>query len=267
MSLPYASSQALPPYCALLIVDAKDFTGNPSIQHSAMAAEIPALVEEAFRRCDGSEIWDQRWMLGHTGDGIALGFNPEHLPRLIHPLLVTLQHTLAERNRKATRDDALIRLRVSLHVGPISASDAGEFEAGNGKPRNDAHRLLDSAPVKAILAASSARTTHVAAILSERVFEDAVLSGYTGRDPDHFLPVRATVAGKSFVENAWLYVPEPSGSLLRTDILGERVMQDVTQRTDAERSPSASRVSMRVDTNSGQMFGVVHGGVHNADRR
>ncbi|MGK5643220.1 hypothetical protein ACSNOK_33770, partial [Streptomyces sp. URMC 126] len=93
---------------------------------------------------------------------------------------------------------------------------------GNGTPRNDTHRLLDSRPVRAILAASSESITQVAAILSQRVFEDAVLSGYTRRHPDQFIEVPATVEGKNFQQRAWLYVPAPSGNLYDRRILGER---------------------------------------------
>lgn len=257
---PFSSSRVLPPYRALLIVDAKDFTGNPSVQHAQIAAEIPALVEEAFGRAQLSEIWDTIRFSAHTGDGVALGFPPEYLPYLVHPLLDELQRVLKERNTKAGRYDALIRLRASLHVGPLPDSGEERVGDGDGKPRNDAHRLLDSVAVKAMLAGSSDHVTYVAAILSQRVFEDVVQAGYAGRHPDHFIPVRATVPGKNFGEDAWLYVPEPSGSLFQEAVLGADVVREV--RAPAEATPGEPSNGVRVEQNYGMTAGVVHGGMH-----
>ncbi len=261
---PYSSSRVLPPYRALLIVDAKDFTGNPSVQHAQIAAEIPALVEQAFNRAHMSEIWDTIRFSAHTGDGVALGFPPEYLPYLVHPILDELQRVLKDRNAQAGRYDPLIRLRVSLHVGPLPDSGEQRVGDGDGKPRNDAHRLLDSVPVKAMLAGSSDHVTHVAAILSQRVFEDVVQAGYAGRHPDHFIPVRATVPGKSFGEDAWLYVPEPSGSLFQEGVLGTEVLREVRAPAESRSasSPAEHSSGVHVGTNSGQVAGVAHGGMH-----
>ncbi|MET9658013.1 hypothetical protein [Streptomyces sp. NPDC006510] len=131
------------------------------------------------------------------------------MPFVIHPWLFTLQEVLTEFNIHAL--GALpIRLRVSLHIGPLP--DTGDEFGGNGTVRNDTHRLLDSRPVKAVLASSKENVTQVAAVLSDRCYQDAVASGYTGRHPDHFIEVPATVEGKLFAQRARLHVPLPSGS-------------------------------------------------------
>jgi len=46
--VPGSESRPLPPYRALLAVDAKDFTGLPSVQHSAVSELIPQLVDRAL---------------------------------------------------------------------------------------------------------------------------------------------------------------------------------------------------------------------------
>nr|WP_037678997.1 hypothetical protein [Streptomyces catenulae] len=229
----------MPPYRGVVAVDAKDFTGYPAVQHGVISQTVPQLLEVSFERAGLAEVWRERRFPAPTGDGYVFGFDPARMPFLIHPWLNTLQEVLAEFNVHST-GAVRIRLRVSLHIGPLP-DDGAEFD-GNGTPRNDTHRLLDSVPVKAMLAASSENVTQVAAILSDRCYQDAVAGGYTGRHLDHFLEVPATVEGKPFAQRAWLYVPAPSGNLYDPRILGEEV-------TGARRDPDGhgARNAARAD--------------------
>ncbi|RBM22147.1 hypothetical protein [Streptomyces sp. PT12] len=209
---PNAESRPLPGYRALLAVDAKDFTGLVAVQHSAVSALIPELVDRALVAAGLTDLKDAKSFPANTGDGIVFGFAPAYLPFVVHPFLRTLDGVLGEHN--AQRIAPRLRLRASVHVGPLPEAD------GNGTVRNDTHRLLDSRPVKAILATpGSERTTHLAAILSHRVYEDAILGGYTGLGPDHFIEVPATVEGKHYAQRAWLHIPSPSGQLLRNGVI------------------------------------------------
>lgn len=210
IAAPYTHSRPLPPYRGILAVDAKDFTGRPAIEHEAVSRVVPELLKTALLRTDLGDLWEDRAFPATIGDGYVFGFDPARMPFVIHPLLLALQVVLTDFN-VLSHGAVPIRLRVSLHVGPLPET-RDEF-GGNGTARNDTHRLLDSRPVKAVLTSHNENITHVAAILSERCYEDAVASGYTGRHPDHFVEVAATVEGKSFSRRAWLYVPQPSGPL------------------------------------------------------
>ncbi|ARQ69988.1 hypothetical protein [Streptomyces marincola] len=222
---PNAESRPLPGYRALLAVDAKDFTGLASIQHSAVSMVITELVDRALTAAGLTELRDTKSFPNNTGDGIVFGFDPRHLPFVVFPFLRTLDGLLGRHNGQYV--SPRLRLRASVHVGPLPEAD------GNGTARNDTHRLLDSRPVKAILAMpGSEHTTHLAAILSQRVYEDVVLGGYAGLGPDHFIEVPATVDGKPFAQRAWLHIPSPSGHLLRHGILS-------TIEESAEPAPAA----------------------------
>ncbi|MFB7667552.1 hypothetical protein ACFC1R_27030 [Kitasatospora sp. NPDC056138] len=267
-ALPHSRSQGLPPYRGIVAVDAKDFTGYPAIEHGLITQAIPQLLQQSFERADLAAVWRDRRFPASTGDGYVFGFEPTWMPFLIHPWLHTLQEVLSEFNVHSM-GTVSIRLRVSLHIGPLPDS-GGEFD-GNGTPRNDTHRLLDSRPVKAMLAASNANVTQVAAILSDRCYQDAVAGGYTGRHPDHFIEVPATVEGKRFDQRAWLYVPAPSGNLYDRRILGDRVVDDqesgresaeADQRASGERKARRAPqmpVTQRVDRGN-LNNGTVHGG-------
>ncbi len=218
ISGPYTRSRPLPPYRGVLAVDAKDFTGRPAIEHEAVSRAVPELLKTALSRAELRDLWDDRKFPASTGDGYVFGFDPACLPFVIHPLLLTLQDVLTDFN-VLSHGAVPIRLRVSLHVGPLP--ETGDEFSGNGTARNDTHRLLDSRPVKAVLASHKENITHVAAILSDRCYEDAVAGGYTGRHPDHFVEVAATVDGKRFSQRAWIYVPQPSGPLYEEPVDAE----------------------------------------------
>jgi hypothetical protein len=209
--IPFERSVDLPPYRAILAVDAKGFTTEPGSSHEAISKGLLDLVGDALNGAGLHAEWERPAFLGPTGDGFAVGFPTRVLPYLVDPFPRLLQERLAEHNRQAR---SRLQLRVSLHVGPLPADPENPYWTGNGDSRNDTHRLLDSAPVKAVLAAASPRVTFVACIFSDRVFEDVIAAGYAGMQPDHCLPVTATVDGKAFSRQAWLYLPVVSGNLL-----------------------------------------------------
>lgn len=228
---PYAESRPLPPYRALFAVDAKDFTGLPAVQHGPVSQLIPELVDQALERAGLRDLRDSKRFPANTGDGVVFGFDPASLPFVLWPFLGVLDDLLGAYNQQYV--GPRIRLRASVHVGPLPDGDGpGD---GNGTARNDTHRLLDSRPVKAILAAASEQVTHLAAVISQRVYEDVVLGGYSGLHPDRCVEVPATVEGKNFSQRAWLYVPSPSGNLVEA---GVRPREDPADRTGASADPA-----------------------------
>lgn len=202
----------LPPYKALLVVDLKNYSGNPSRYQPQLKDLVPEIMRSAFDRCGLAAIWSQASFPDTTGDGYCIGLPPTTLPFLLNPYLEALQEELEERNRRLPRvGPEPMRLRVSLHVGPVTDSGADELSDGAGAPRIELHRLLDSDPVRGLLS-RSADVTCVAAIVSDRVYEDAVRSGYADEDPALYVDVPVTV--KTYQGRAYLRVPKPSGGLL-----------------------------------------------------
>lgn len=262
IAAPYTHSRPLPPYRGILAVDAKDFTGRPAIEHEAVSRVLPELLKTALLRSDLGDLWEARTFPATIGDGYVFGFDPAHMPFVIHPLLLALQEVLTEFN-VLSYGAVPIRLRVSLHVGPLP--ETGDEFGGNGTARNDTHRLLDSRPVKAVLTSHNENITHVAAILSERFYEDAVAGGYTGRHPDHFVEVAATVEGKSFSRRAWLYVPQPSGPLYEGTPVDSAAPEPVREPSPrSAESPGDDMAARRTDAIAAPRgninTGTVHGG-------
>ncbi|SDN04283.1 hypothetical protein [Allokutzneria albata] len=200
----------LPQYRALLVVDVMDFSGRRGREHAELTEVIPRLLKQALNRCGLSDLWERVRFEVTTGDGYTLGFDATVLPFLLNPFLAALQDELEFQNAVRPGHPPL-RMRVSVNVGPLTDSGRNAISDGSGTPRVETHRLLDAEPVKALLSRSSS-VTCIAAIVSERAFEDAVLSGYTGEDPSLYVPAPVTV--KSYEGNGYLRVPRPSGELL-----------------------------------------------------
>jgi hypothetical protein len=203
----------LPPYQALLVVDMKDFSGNVGRDHAQLTEEIPEILRQTFNRCGLGELWSEVRFQGSTGDGYYLGFRSSVLLFLINPFLFAFQDELDCRNRAcaASGQRRPVRMRVSINVGPMTDSGKNRISDGSGESRIETHRLLDSTPVRDLLTRSGPPTS-VAAVVSPRAFEDAVLSGFADDPPDEYVAVDVQV--KSHQGRAYLRVPRSSGDLL-----------------------------------------------------
>ena len=234
------ASSDIADYHALIATDIKDFTGNPDIDNRMLARRLPQVISEAFARA-GLDFTRVKFP-GQAGDGYAAGIDYHQLAYLIHPLLDHLQDILAEQDRELRTSSRCLRmrLRASIHIGPVPDDDAPPEPTGIGKPMNDLHRLLDATPVRDALRHTDPDTTFVAAVISQRAYEDAIQSGACALPASRLTPIHAQV--KQFNGHAWLYVPELSGQALHrafTDGDAERSLAPVT----AHPRPAASAVT------------------------
>ncbi|MBM7772247.1 hypothetical protein JOD54_002451 [Actinokineospora baliensis] len=195
----------LPPYRAVLVVDVKGFGGWRGREQADLVRLVPVVLREVFAECGLGGEWDRAPLSASTGDGWVLGLRSGLLPLLLNPVLPTLQEVLPDG----------VRMRATVHIGPLTGGRS--LGAGNGEARVQAHRLLDARPVRELLDRSGPGT-RVAAVVSERAYVDAVLSGYAGDDPGLYVPVPVRV--KSFAQTAYLRVPVPTGELLSHGFTG-----------------------------------------------
>ncbi|MFF5096143.1 MULTISPECIES: hypothetical protein [Actinosynnema] len=205
----------MPSYHAILLVDVKDFSGMKGRDHPEVAAAIPDILAKTFERCALKYVWISKRYGEGTGDGYAATFPPEFLPYLLNPFLGSLQAELDDRAEVRTLPHDL-RMRVTVHVGPIPHVPGDEFRSGTGPTRVETQRLVDCEPVKSILVRSGP-ATRVAAVVSRRVYQDAVLSGYSAEDPSLYVPVQ--VKQKTYEDLAYLRVPLSSGRALQEGLL------------------------------------------------
>ncbi|MEV7941343.1 hypothetical protein AB0O82_35115 [Kitasatospora sp. NPDC088264] len=217
-----------------MVLDQEGFTERPSAVQAALSAAIGRVVDEALSAAGLDHVRDHKRFARNTGDGLVFGCAPGHLPALTHPFLAELESALAREHVRAGTTP--IRLRAAISAGPLPV-DGGPGD-GSGTARNEAHRLVDSTVLKHALAQANPEATHLVAIVSDQVYRDVVLAGYSGLHHSRFTPVLAAVTGKKFRQSAWVHVPVPSGGLVALPPPNE----DVPPHTAApERVPLTAR--------------------------
>ncbi|WEV26769.1 hypothetical protein OYE22_17355 [Streptomyces sp. 71268] len=202
-------SSPLPPHFGIVAVDAMGSTRLPSIAQGPLSATITDLVRRAL---EAAELGDMpREFETNTGDGLSFGCDPVLVPYLVSPFVDELNAHLLWHN---VGPQPPVRLRMSVHIGPLPVAP-GRAGDGNAAARGESQRLLDSEPVRRRLKETDPRATPLVAVLSDRVYDTVVRGGYCGLPPARFTEVLAEVAGKDFRQTAWMYVPTPSGDMLR----------------------------------------------------
>ncbi len=255
----------LPPYRALLVVDTKGFGSNPDATQAMLSAAIPDVLSQAFERAGLREVWETALFPHGTGDGYGLGFDPRFLPAVVTRFFDELQAVLAERDarlRSAARSVRL-RMRASLNVGPILEPAPGTASAAAiGSAVITTHRLLDAAPVRAVLERSDPDQTFLAVALSQRVFEDVLASEYAKLPSTKVVP--ADVEIKEYRGTIYLYIPNPSGDLLRTGVGGGYAEELAAARATLGPPAPGSTTNVISGPVSGTAFqiGQVHGDLH-----
>lgn len=211
--------QDVPDQIAILVVDTRQFSKHDDRQQNALALAIPEVLRRASDRAQVPELWADRKFPDSTGDGYIIGFAPRLLGRVVNRYIECLEMELREAG-SALPPGARLRMRMSLHVGPVSLLDDVRISSPVGKAMIDTHRLVDVAALRALLEHSDPDITHLAAALSERVVQDAVMTGYSGRQLTEFVKAPVEVKAKDFTGTAYLRVPAPSGELLAHGLLG-----------------------------------------------
>ncbi|ACU37603.1 hypothetical protein Amir_3720 [Actinosynnema mirum DSM 43827] len=221
----------------MLEADVESFSGRKAVEYPKIAQAIPKILEAAFERCGLSGVWDAQQARETAGDSYAAVFPTAFLPHLLNPFLGALQDELDDREQIGAKPAGL-RMRVSVTVGPIT--DAGPNATGTGAARVELNRLLNCRPVRDALI-NSGPSTRVAAVVSARAYEDAVLSGYSKEDEDLYQQVE--VENKNYRRIAYLRVPR-----LSWDALGKGVPLAELPESAATEVPK-SAVGARHSTN------------------
>ncbi|MFF1519734.1 hypothetical protein [Streptomyces sp. NPDC058305] len=145
------------------------------------------------------------------GDGAILLFPPAVLARIIDPLLGRLSQALVRYDQQRLASSPLVRLRVSVHAGPVTGP---ELRGGNALV--EVSRLLDSQALRQALTAAADTGSFLAAALSETAYQRCVHGGYTLQlASQHFLQTTAQVSNKpDYQALCHLHVPGMPGTAL-----------------------------------------------------
>ncbi|WP_329529720.1 hypothetical protein OG568_48395 (plasmid) [Streptomyces sp. NBC_01450] len=192
----------VPPEHALLTVDMKEYSKLPEAKMAPARADLDSMLSTVFAQCG---IGDAT-LLGAVkdrGDGAIFVLPARHAARLIDPLLVHLGQALERREQTRLASAPTIRLRASVHVGPLAPPEH------RGDAVNDACRLVDSDAARRAMTAAVDHGVLLAAVVSDTVFGRTVAAGRTpALKEHHFHRATARVEGKpGFEQVCWLLVP------------------------------------------------------------
>lgn len=222
----------LPRHRALFVVDMRDYsdTADPSMEQ--VRKDIDDLLATAFRESGLSEEWHSPELHSDTGDGFILGLPTTRMWRLIDPLIENLDRVLYRYDQARLASTPPVRLRVSVHLGPLP-------DSYRGSAINDLCRLVNSDQAEAALTIATERGAFVALIVSDEVFQVVVRQGRTERlDQRDFSRVIATVPSKSFEALAWVHAPRVGTSAFES--LSAPTANDATASRDTDASQAAT---------------------------
>lgn len=221
----------VPPEYALLVVDMKGYSRIPEAKMAPVRSDLDSILTNVFAYSGLDTPTAENGTYKDTGDGAIFVLPARDTARLIDPLLGNLSEALAryDTNERLASGPA-IRLRASVHTGPLSLPDH------RGDAINEACRLIDSRAVRQAMTAVLEHGSYLAAVVSEIAFRRTVRAGRTPiLDERHFLPTTARVEGKSeFKEPCRLLVPTLSPVLLNPYIAD---VVDLRQPSDAAHTP------------------------------
>ncbi|GAA3749430.1 hypothetical protein [Salinactinospora qingdaonensis] len=206
----------------MIATDAKGFGSADDQRQLAIQSGLRAVPEQAAER---SGLCREGWDTQFTGDGeLAV------LPREAREAVVADEYVrafaaeLAHYNRDL-RSEARLRVRMAIHFG--NAVPSAEGYRGQGVVA--VSRLVDSDVLRAALDVSGA---DLVVALSNQVFEDTVLQGYTTVSAEEFRGVN--VREKEFVAQAWIRVP---GHDIHALDLGSAIPARGRHRREAGQTP------------------------------
>ncbi|MEV6155440.1 hypothetical protein AB0L53_34375 [Nonomuraea sp. NPDC052129] len=183
----------------MMSIDIESYSERNEAQQHEAQQSLRLLLEIAAREAElDLTAWATQW----SGDG-AFAVLPADTPigELAESFIQELNVLLGTRNRRPLPPPwTSIRLRVSLHEGPVRTDGATGIPGSHAVQVN---RLVDAEALRVALACCHG--ADLAVIVSERVFNDYLTDGYGTLSPARFRQVRVAVKKNRYL--AHLYVP------------------------------------------------------------
>ncbi|MFE7314247.1 hypothetical protein ACFU7T_14360 [Streptomyces sp. NPDC057555] len=206
----------VPPEYALLVIDMKGYSQIPEAKMAPVRSDLDDILATVLAQSGLDEPREDQGAYKDTGDGAILVFPAHTVSRLVDPLLGHLNAALVRYERDRLKNAPAIRLRVSVHVGPLSLPDH------RGDAINEACRLINSHAARQAMSTATDSGSFLAAVLSETAYRRTVRAARTPNlSQQHFLQAMARVSDKpDFEEPCRLHVPGLLAQALRPCIDG-----------------------------------------------
>ena len=183
-------------YGLVVAVDVEGFSRMGILDQVAVLFRLKEVLDRAAERAglDRAE-----WLRQPRGDGeLAVLPADSDVSRVVADFV----HEVVEELGRGSRPR--LRLRISMHHGALTAGVFGPV----GDALIVACRLLDAESVRETLARHIGED--VVMVVSERLYEDVVATGFRGLRPDRFQPVADRVKGRTFRGYVCVGSPKPA---------------------------------------------------------
>ena len=248
-------------YTGILAVDVHGFSRHNDAQQRKIAQGLLDVLQRASDRAGTAQLMVDNVFRAYRGDGYLIGFDPDLVVDVVDNFFDSLQAELRRLLPRLRQDAIELRLRSSLHLGPLQSFDALKTDSPAGTTMVETGRMVDAEPVKALLDYSDPNVTLVAVVLSEDVMKHAVEAGRTGRQPSEFVAAPLRVESKEYSGNGYLRVPVLSGGLLGSGLLHGQPETPADETTTQSPAPAAINSSTAGDsTDKVTQAHTVHGG-------
>ena len=177
------------------VLDVVGYASRTVPRQQEVQRRLRALVDATLDECElklDPEIVDYQW----TGDGINAVLPADIDPTAALPVLIRSLASALDADNEHCADR--IRMRMAVSVGLIERGATGF----TGQLIVDINRLVDSAPLRAALAAAPSADLVVA--VSDPVYTMMIRPGYPGIPSGQF--TRVDVVAKEFSGAAWLWL-------------------------------------------------------------
>ncbi|MEU7166974.1 hypothetical protein AB0A70_20400 [Streptomyces morookaense] len=231
----------IPPEQALFVLDMKGYSQIRECRMSPVRGDLDDILAHVFAESGLAEDWAEGEPYKDTGDGAIFVLPTTRMWRLVDPLLSNLDQALARYDRDRLARTPTIRLRASVHLGPLTTDD------NRGNAINDACRLVNSDVAYAAMEAAIEHDAYVAAVVSHVAFNRTVGAGRSERlSEGQFLSTTAKVTNKpSFNEVAHAHVPGVSPVSIATHLASEVAGQQRSGPAPMEPGPQSPTTTLQ----------------------
>ncbi|ALG09654.1 hypothetical protein [Kibdelosporangium phytohabitans] len=254
-SQPSEVNPSLGELVGILAVDVRRFSRHNDTQQRKIVDQLPQVLNQAAERAGLPALWHQKAFNAFRGDGYVMGIAADLVDAVVDRFFDSLQSELRKRARGLRADGVELRMRTSLHLGPVAQFDKLLTDSPTGRLMIDSNRMVDAPAVRALLDKSDPEVTFVASVLSGAVMDHVIMAGRTTRRPSEFVEAPLHVDAKEYSGTGYLRVPAPSGALLRFGLLTgqpESPAADVPQ--EAPKPDSDSQVTNTVHGSAGNIL-------------
>jgi|GEM_PF-4672765 len=241
--------------------DVADSSAGGYLRHEDLGDAAQGAIRAAAR------AWPDpaKWVSRDNGDGETTLAPSEVAKSWLLTEFINRTHVELQQYNRNKAVDHRVRLRVGIDFGDVRVQRLanGGLRPSGGDALVTAARLRDCEPANELMRERFELIMVV--VISDRMFQEAVVPGDRGLRPESFQELTATVSGKpGYQASAWMTIPGSSSSVLMPSgvtPIRDRAISTVTGTSPPLLHPNGFTGVKADHIHGGVQAGVINGGV------